>query len=65
MVLTFAEIESLRERVKNKEIEIKEVRKSFIQAISSGSDIPSQGFKSSKLFQMATQNHDENIKTFE
>jgi hypothetical protein len=58
MVLTFAEIESLRERVKNKEIEIKEVRKSFIQAISSGSDIPSQGFKSSKLVQMATQNHD-------
>jgi hypothetical protein len=45
MVLTFAEIESLRERVKNKEIEIKEVRKSFIQAISSGSDIASQGFK--------------------
>ena len=36
MVLLFTEIESLRERVKSKESEINEVRKSFIQLTVAG-----------------------------
>lgn len=36
MVITFAEIEALRNRVKAKESEINEVRKSFIQMAVAG-----------------------------
>jgi hypothetical protein len=62
MVMTFAEIESLRERMKNKEVEINEVRKSLILvASSSNEEINSQRGQSSKYFRSLHEADSKNV----
>jgi len=56
MVLLMTEIEALRERVKAKESEINEVRKSFIQMAVAGE---LENNKMSKLMDLAHEQHSQ------
>jgi len=56
MVLLMTEIEALRERVKAKESEINEVRKSFIQMAVAGE---LENNKISKLMDLAHEQHSQ------
>lgn len=54
MVLLFSEVESLRDRIKNKESEINQVRKSFIQMTVAGELEPN---KMSRIMALAKNNN--------
>jgi hypothetical protein len=62
MVLLMTEIESLRERVKAKESEINQVRKSFIQMAVAG-ELESN--KMSRLVELAQERHNQEQESHE